>query len=161
MGRPAALGVPDLSGEDGGLGRLGPAELLEVEVAEVVDQHVAQGVGGARERHVAGRVVGLALGAELAAVLADDALAAHDDHVLLQLVELADALDEGGDAHRDLGHEDDVGLAVGGAEGDVARVAAHHLDDPDAAVALGGRAHALQRPGPSRRPRSRSPGSRS
>ena len=110
----------------------------------MVDEHVAQRVRGARERHVAGGVVGLALGAELAAVLADDALAAHDDHVLLQLVELADPLDEGRDPHRDLGHEDDVGLPVGGAEGDVARVAAHHLDDPDAAVALGGRPHALQ-----------------
>ena len=36
-----------------------------------------------------------------------------------------------------LGHEDDVGLAVGGAQGDHAAVAAHHLDDGDPPVALG------------------------
>ena len=143
-GPAAALRVADLSGEDGGLRRLGPSELLEVVVAEVVDEHVAERVRGAREGDVAGGVVGLALRAELAAVLAHDALAADDDHVLLQLVELAHALDEGGNAHRDLGDEDDVGLPVRGAEGDVARVPAHDLDDRDAAVALRGGAHALE-----------------
>ena len=53
------------------------------------------------------------------------------------------ALDEQIDVERMLGHEDDVGLAVGGAERDVAGVPAHHLDDGDAAMALGGRANAL------------------
>ena len=85
----------------------------------------------------------LALRAELAAVLAHDALAADDDHVLLQLVQLAHALDERGDLHRHLGHEDDVRLAVGRGERDVPGVAAHHLDDADAPVALGRGAHAL------------------
>jgi Ala-tRNA(Pro) deacylase len=50
---PAALRVADLAGEDRGLGRLGPPVLLEVGVAEVVDQELAQVVRRARERDVA------------------------------------------------------------------------------------------------------------
>ena len=83
------------------------------------------------------------LGAELDALLVHDALAADDDDVLLQVVEVPDALDEQLDVERMLGHEDDVGLAVGGAERDVAGVPAHDLDDGDAPMALGGRADAL------------------
>ena len=85
----------------------------------------------------------VALGAQLLAVLVHDPLAADDDHVLLQLVELPHPLDERRDAQRDLGDQDDVGLAVGRAEGDVAGVPAHDLDDGDAAVALGRGADAL------------------
>src|SRR4030065_161493 len=48
-GPAAALRVPDLPGEDGRLRRLGPAELLEVQVSEVVDEDVAERVRGAGE----------------------------------------------------------------------------------------------------------------
>src|SRR5437667_8858042 len=41
------------------------------------------------------------------------------------------------------GHQHEVRLAVGGAEGDVAGVPAHQLDDGDAAVALSRGANAL------------------
>ena len=77
------------------------------------------------------------------ALLVDDALAADDDDVLLQVVELLHPLDEQLDVERMLGHQDDVRLAVGRAERDVAGVPAHHFDDGDAAVAFRGGADAL------------------
>ena len=51
------------------------------------------------------------------------------------------------EVERVLGHEHDVRPAVRGAEGDVAGVAAHDLDDGDAAVALRRRADALDAAG--------------
>ena len=65
------------------------------------------------------------LGAQLLALLVDDPFAADDDHVLLQIVELLDPLDQQLDVERLFRHEHDVGLPVGGAERDVARVPAH------------------------------------
>ena len=56
---------------------------------------------------------------------------------------MLDALDQALEVERMLGHEDDVGLAVGRAERDVAGVPAHDLDDGDAAMAFGGGADAL------------------
>ena len=52
-----------------------------------------------------------------------------------------------------LGHQDDVRLAVGGAERDVAGVPAHDLDDGDAAMAFGRGADALDAARPTRRRR--------
>ncbi len=109
-------------------------------------EHVAQRLRGPGEHHVARGVVRGMLGPELLAALVHDPLAADDDHVLLQLVELPHPLRELGHVQGVLGDEDDVGLAVGGAEGDVAGMPAHHLDDGDAPMALGGgadAAHAL------------------
>ena len=116
----------------------------------------AQRFRRAGQRDVARRVGGRRLGAELDALLVDDALAADDDDVLLQVVEVLDPLDEQFDVERMLGHQDDVRLAVGGAERDVAGVPAHHLDDGDAAVAFGGGADALDALRGRPRPRSRS-----
>jgi hypothetical protein len=88
------------------------------------------------------RIERRALRAQLLALLVDDAFAAHDHDVLLQLVQLAHALHQRLHPQRRFGHQRDVRLAEGRAERDVAGLPAHHLDDRDAAVALGGGADA-------------------
>ena len=87
--------------------------------------------------------VDVAFGAKLDALLVDDALAADDDDVLLQIVDLLHAFDEQLEFERMLGHQNDVRLPVGRAERDVAGVPAHHFDDGDATVAFRGGADAL------------------
>ena len=87
------------------------------------------------------------LGAQLAARFVDDPLAAHDHHVLLHVVDFLDPLDDVLDVDRMLGNQHQVGLPVGRAQRDEARVPAHHFDDRDAAMAFGRGPHALDAAG--------------
>ena len=89
------------------------------------------GIGGFRFR------------AEFAALFVHDAFAADDDDVLLQVVKMFHALDEMFEVERVLGNQNDVGLAVGRAERDVAGMPAHHFDDGDAPMAFRRGADAL------------------
>ena len=90
----------------------------------------------------------LADGADVA-VLGARALGDDDDAVAAARgVALLDALDDAVDVVRDLGEQDDVGVARdAGVHRDPARVAAHHLDDHDALVRLGGGVQAIDRLG--------------
>ncbi len=83
------------------------------------------------------------IGPQRPALLVDDAFAHDDHHVLLQFVELADALFETRVIEGHLGNQDDVGLPVRRPQGNVPRVAAHDLDDGDAAMTFGRRADPL------------------
>ena len=71
-------------------------------------------------------------------VVVDDPLGDADHGVLLDVEDRDDPVDQRAGVDRRLGHEDDVGLAVGGPQGDHPAVAAHDLDDRDPPVALGG-----------------------
>ena len=93
-GPAAALRVPDFPGEDRFPGRAPAAIQLKVAVAEQLDHLRPQRFRRAGQRHVSRRVGGRRFRAELDALLVDDALAADDDDVLLQVVEVLDAFDE-------------------------------------------------------------------
>jgi hypothetical protein len=82
-GPPSALRVPDLPGEDRLPGRASTPVPLKVPVAEQLDHLHPQRLGGARQRDVPCRVGRRRFGAELAALLVDNAFAADDDDVLL------------------------------------------------------------------------------
>ena len=82
------------------LAELAAAVPLEVAVAEQLDHLRAQRLRRAAQRDVARRVGGRRLRAELDALLVHDALAADDDDVLLQVVEMLDPLDEQLDVER-------------------------------------------------------------
>jgi hypothetical protein len=69
-------------------------------------------------------------------LLIHDAFAADNDDVFLQIIKILDALDHPVQVNGHLRHQNNVRLAVGGAQRDVARMAPHDLDDGDAAVAL-------------------------
>ena len=144
LDRPAAsLGVADLPDEDGGVGALVAALAGEVGVADLLGQEPFDRLGGPGVLDVAGRVVGCHLRAEDVSVGADDPLRDADDRVLLDVEDRDDSLHEGTGIDRRLGHEDDVGLAVGRRQRDHPAVAAHDLDDRDPAMALGRRPYAL------------------
>ena len=102
-----------------------------------------QRIGGAAEDFIAGRIGGRNLGAEFLALFVHDSFGANDHHVLLQLVNLHDALDKAVEIERRFGNQNKVRLAVGGAKGEIARMTAHDFDKGDAAMALGGGADAL------------------
>ena len=76
-------------------------------------------------------------GAEDLPLGVDDPLRDAEHGVLLDVEDREHAVDQRVGVDGRLGDEDDVGLAVGGAQRDHAAVAAHHLDDRDPAVALG------------------------
>ena len=69
----------------------------------------------------------------------DDSLGDDDHGVLLDVKHREYPLDQRAGLDGRLGHEDQIGLAVGGAQGNHAAVAAHHLHDGDPPVALGRR----------------------
>ena len=128
--------MADFAGEDRGLGRFVAALAGEVVVADPLDQHCRRASDAPLSTLLPAGSVEVH-GAQVLALVVDDPLGADDHHVLLHVVDLHDALDQALDVERRLGHEDDVGLAVGGAQGEVAGVPAHHLDDGDPAMALG------------------------
>src|SRR5262249_31341731 len=81
-GPPAALSVADLTGENRGPRGFVATLAGEITVSQSLDQQVPERVGGPREDLVSGRVERCGLGAQLASVLVDDALAADDHRVL-------------------------------------------------------------------------------
>ena len=103
-------------------------------------------LGDAAEADLAAQL--LADGADVA-VLGARALGDDDDAVApAGGVAALDALDDAVDVVRDLGQQDDVGVAGDArVHRDPARVAAHHLDDHDALVRLGGGVQAIDRLG--------------
>ena len=82
-------------------------------------------------------------GPEILAIFVHDAFTAYNDDILLQVIEFLDALHQTAERKRALRHEDDIGLAVGRAECNVAGMAAHHFHNGNPPMAFSRGADAL------------------
>src|SRR5436190_18309934 len=82
-GRAAALGVADFAHEDRGFCRFIAALAGEVVVRQSRNENLPQGIGGAAEDDIAGRIKALRLGAQLTATGIDDPLGTNDNDILL------------------------------------------------------------------------------
>src|SRR5215218_844558 len=106
-----------------------------------MDHSLPQRVSRTSQGDVAGWIGGCRFRPERLAVLIHDALAADNDHVLLEVVEMPHSFNEALGIERMLGHQNDIRLSIRRAERDVPRVPAHYFDDGDATVAFGGRSN--------------------
>ena len=115
---PAALRVAYFSREDGRIGGVMCLANAEELVAQRVRQHLLQRFGRPAELHIAGRINAAGHLAQPSPLGIHNALADHNHHMLLTLVQFANALFQRGEIQRRFGNENHVGLTIGRPERD-------------------------------------------
>src|SRR5439155_699037 len=137
----ASLGVAYFPGEYGFLRRSAATIKLEILISQHLHYSGAQCLRGPAQGHITGRIGRSRHSAKLAAALVDDALAANDYDVLLQVVQVSDTFDQQLDVERVFGNQDDIRLSVSRSEGDVAGLPSHDFDDCDTAMTFSRSSH--------------------
>ena len=132
----AALRVSDFAGEDRFPRRIASPVPLEVAVADQLDQFGPQGFRCSAQHEIASGIRGSRFRAKLIAFLVDDAFAAHNDDVLLKVIEILHTLHEQFDIERMFRDQDNVWLAIRRTQSNVAGPPAHDFNDGDTAMAF-------------------------
>ena len=112
-GPAAALGMADFARKDGFLGGIATPVELEMTVTDHLDKLGPESLGGAAQDNVACGVGGFGFGAEFTPLFIDDAFSANDNDIFLKVVDVFDAFSELVEIGSMLGHQNDVGAAIG------------------------------------------------
>ena len=142
-GKTTSLSVTDFPRENSGISGFVFTTRAKIVVTKPFAEQLLQLLSRAVENNVSRRIVTFRGGPQLSSILIDDPFADHDHDVLLKFVKFCNPMLKPIHIKWCFRNENNIWLAIGGAEWDEPRVTTHHFDNRDSPVAFCGRTNSF------------------